>query len=123
MVKNIITCYSWRRVLQVIWKDSEVLPSENASSVLRVKMPSKQEVPLIVRIIGFTLVKLYFTEMSYLHSMVCLSKILVIFSKTAPSKTNITLSSALLTSTASVFHNDSATVNETYLVRLESFSY
>ena len=51
-------------------------------------MPSKQEVPL-VRIIGFTLVKFYFTEMSYLHSMVCLSKIIVIFSKTAPTKTNI----------------------------------
>ena len=47
-------------------------------------MPSKQEVPL-VRIIGFTLVKFYFTEMSYLHSVVCLSKMIVIFSKTAPS--------------------------------------
>lgn len=72
-------------------------------------MPSKQEVPL-VRIIGFTLVKFYFTEMSYLHSVVCLSKMIVIFSKTAPSKINITWSSALLTSTAKVFQNDSATV-------------
>ena len=75
-------------------------------------MPSKQEVPL-VRIIGLTLVKFYFTEMSYLHSMVCLSKIIVIFQKLHQLKP--TLSSTLLTSTAKVFQNDSDALKPTLL--------